>query len=206
MITLYGIPSSASTAPRICLEEAGAQYTYVRITRDPLGPPGFVEASPHGKVPALVDGEITMSESAAITMHLSDRFPHADLAPDHGDAARAEWYEWLMMLTTVVQAPLYQVIYPDRFTTDRLIVGRVRDQAARALGDALDMVEAHLSGDRRYLLGDRFSSADIFLFMLIPWTRHLVRPAFVRPHTAAYFARLSERPSIAHVVAIEGIV
>lgn len=75
MITLYGIPSSASTAPRICLEEAGVEYTFVRITRDPPGPPGFVDASPHGKVPALVDGDLAMTESAAITMHLSDRFP-----------------------------------------------------------------------------------------------------------------------------------
>lgn len=206
MITLYGIPSSASTAPRICLEEAGVEYTFVRITRDPPGPPGFVDASPHGKVPALVDGDLAMTESAAITMHLSDRFPHAALAPDPADPARADWYQWLMFLTTAVQAPLYPVIYPDRFTTDRLTVGRVRDQAARALDAALDKVDDALAHRGPYLLGETFSSADIFLFMLIPWTRHLVRPAFVRPATSAYFTGLSKRPTIARVVELEGLV
>ena len=206
MITLYGIPASASTATRICLEEAGAEYTFVRITRDPLGPHGFTTASPHGKVPALVDGDLAMTESAAITMHLSDRFPDAGLAPDPDDPTRADWYQWLMFLTTAVQAPLYQVIYPDRFTADRLMVGRVRHQAAQALDDTLDMVDDALRRGEPYLLGDTFSSADIFLFMLIPWTRHLVRPAFIRPATSAYFERLSRRPAITRVLAVEGVV
>lgn len=206
MITLYGIPASASTAPRICLEEAGADFTFIRISRDPPGPAAFFAASPHRKVPALVDGDVTMTESAAITMYLSDRFPHANLAPATTDPARADWYQWIMFLTTAVQAPLYQVIYPERFTTDRLMVGRVRDHAARQIDDALEWIETQLADDRAHLLGERFSSADIFWFMVIPWTRHLVRPAFVRPRTAAYFARLSQRPSIARVVAMEGIV
>lgn len=205
MITLYGIAASASTAPRICLEEVGAEYTFVPISRTPPGPSGFVAASPHLKVPALVDGDLTMTESAAITMHLSDRFPDTGLAPRPADPARAEWYSWMVVLTAQLQAPIYQVIYPERFSTDRLMVGRVRDVAARELDELIEWIDDHLA-ERTYLLGDRFSSADIFLFSLMPWTRHLVRPAFVRPHGARYFDRIAARPAVARVIAMEGIV
>ncbi len=205
MITLFGIPASASTAPRICLEEAGARYRFVPITRAPPGPPEFVASSPHGKVPALVDGDTVVTESAAVVMHLSERFPAAALAPPPDDPLRAAWYRWLMFLTADLQAPLYQVIYPQRFSPDRLMVGRVRHVAERTVTERLDEIEQWLDG-REYLVGEHFTSADAFLWMLVPWTRHMVRPGFVRPHTQAWFERLMQRDSIARVVAWEGIV
>lgn len=205
MITLFGVPASASTAPRICLEEIGVDYAFVPITREPPGPPAFVAASPHLKVPALVDEQLTITESAAVTMYLSDRFADAGLAPPPQDPLRADWYRWLMCLTTTLQAPLYQVIYPQRFGADRLMVGRLRHVAEAHVTGVLDWLEEELAG-RTYLVGERFTSADVFLWMLLPWTRHMVRPGFVRPHTRAYFERIAERPAIARVIALEGIV
>ena len=204
MITLYGRPGAASLAPHICLNELGVAHEFVLVDADRAGPPGFVAASPHRLVPAMRDGELTLTESAAIVMHLADRFPDGGLAPPVGSAERSEWYRWLVYLATGPATALYQWIYPERYTTLPGTEPGVRGAAAPRLDGIFDWIDAEL-GARRFLVDDRFSGADAFLWMLCRWSRHLDRPAFSLPNLGRYWHEIGARQSVQRALAVEGI-
>lgn len=206
VITLYGIIGAASLAPRICLEAAGAEYRFVEPERDPAapGPPEFVAASPHLQVPALVDGALTLTESAAIVMYLADRFPDAGLAPAVGTPERADWYRWLCWLQNTPMPALYQWFYPERYCGDPDHEESIRAHAVIRLDRMFDWLDADLGG-RSHLVGGRFSGADAYLWMLSRWTRNMPRPAFARPNLARFWAAGREHPAIASVIALENL-
>jgi len=204
MITLFGIPGAASLAPRICLEEAGADYVFVEPDRTPghAGPPEFVAASPLLQVPGYVDRDVRLSEAAAIVMHIADRFPDSGLAPPVGSDERGDWYRWLVYLTTTPMPVLYQWLYPERFTTGPGTEERVRAYAVSRLDRMFDWIDGELS-DRDHLVGGRFTAADAFLWMLCRWTRNMPRPAFSRPNLERFWVQGRARPSIAAVIVKE---
>jgi glutathione S-transferase len=89
---LYWSPRTRSSRAIWMLEEAGVDYELERIDiQDPQrsDPPEFREASPMGKVPALVDGDVKMSESAAICLYVADRYAAGGLAPALDDPAKS---------------------------------------------------------------------------------------------------------------------
>lgn len=201
---LYGVPGGANLAPHVCLLELGAPHTFVPVDADRNGPPDFVAASPHRRVPALRDGGFALTESAAIVMHLADRFPAGGLAPQAGTAERSDWNRWLVYLTNTIAPDLYQWIYPERYTDTPVGEPGVRGAATARLTQAFDWLDAEL-GERSFLVGDRFGGADAFLWMLCRWSRHLERPAFTRPNLGRYWDGLAERPSVRAVLDVEGI-
>jgi glutathione S-transferase len=204
MIILYGRPGAASLAPHICLHELGVSHEFVLVDADRAGPPGFLAASPHRRVPAFHDGGLTLTESAAIVMHLADRFPDGALGPPCGSTERSDWYRWLVYLTNTTAPDLYQWIYPERYTDAPGGAPGVRAAATDRLGSAFDWLDAEL-GERKFLVGARFGGADAFLWMLCRWSRHIERPAFSRPNLGRYWAAIAERPSVRRALDVEGI-
>src|SRR5687767_12411567 len=99
---LYWRPGAASMAPHAALAEIGTDYELVRVEHDAPDDASaeYRRLNPSGRVPTLADGDLVLTESAAILLHLADRFPEGRLAP-HGD--RAELYRWLVFLTNTVQ-------------------------------------------------------------------------------------------------------
>ena len=84
MITIYTFPQTRATRAIWMLEEAGVDYRMQRLDirdEDARGDAGFRRASPMGKVPAIVDGEVAMAESAAICLYVADRYASGRLAP-----------------------------------------------------------------------------------------------------------------------------
>lgn len=204
MITLYGRPGAASLAPHICLHELGAPHEFVLVDADRDGPSGFVTASPHRLVPAMRDGELTLTESAAIVMHLADRFPGGGLAPPLGSTERSDWYRRLVYLTNTTAPDLYHWLYPERYTDGPEGAPGVRAAATDRLDAGFDWLDAELGG-REFLVGGRFSGADAFLWMLCRWSRHLDRPAFARPNLGRYWEAIATRPSVRRALDVEGI-
>ena len=82
-LRLHYIPGSAAMAPHAALAEAGADYELVLVERDEQGqsPPAFLELNPSGRVPVLEHGDLVLTESAAIVLHVAERFPDAGLVP-----------------------------------------------------------------------------------------------------------------------------
>ncbi|MGI8420984.1 MAG: glutathione S-transferase family protein [Gaiellaceae bacterium] len=92
-----------------------------------------------------------------------------------------------------------RLIYPERYGGDG-----VREAAAAEARRELDRVAAHLAG-REWLVGDRRSAADLFLFMLTRFARHLDPPAWDEPALRAHFLRTLALPGVTRMVAEQGL-
>jgi glutathione S-transferase len=188
-------------APHAALAEAGASYELVLVERDEQGrsPDTYLALNPAGKVPTLEDGSLVLTESAAIVVHLADRFPAAGLLPPLGNVERSDCMRWLMFQTNTVQTALLRVFYPERYGSAG-VEERARDEA----GELFDRIDAHLA-DRDWLVGDRRSGADLFLFMVTRWARHLDPEGWARPHVGAHYDRCGALPGVAKMLAEQGI-
>ncbi len=204
MYTLYLLPSSAAMAPHILLREIGAPFDPVILDgeRGDHKAPGYLKLNPNGRVPTLVDGDLVVFESAAICLHLVDRHPDAGLAPPVGTPERARFYQWLVYLTNTVQADMMPYFYPQRFAPPE-DAERVKAIMVDRLMDQFALLDKELEG-RDYLLGDRFTAVDAYLFMVARWTRHMTRKARDLPNLGPYLARVQARPSVQAVYAAEG--
>jgi len=207
MITLYWSPGTAAMAPQACLEEAGADYELVQVRRDGytvIEPEGYLALQPEGRIPALQDGDLVLHEAAAICMHIADRFPESGLLPPLGTPERAHAYRWLTYLTNTLQAT-YQMWYQtDRFVFDADVQAGIKRDLEPRLDWIFDWIDSQLAG-RTYLLGDTFSAADLYCFMLTRWGRNLPRKAWTLPALGEHYRRLADRPSVAAMLAKQGI-
>ncbi len=203
MYTLHLLPSSAAMAPHILLREIGAPFELKVLDRErgDHKAPAYLKLNPNGRVPTLVDGDLVVFESAAICLHLVDRHPDAGLAPPVGTPERARFYQWLVYLTNTVQADMMPYFYPQRFAPPE-DAERVKAIMVDRLMDQFSLLDRELEG-RNYLLGDRFTAVDAYLFMLARWTRHMPRKARDLPNLGPYLARVQARPSVQAVYAAE---
>ncbi|MDP3173751.1 MAG: glutathione S-transferase family protein [Phenylobacterium sp.] len=185
MITLFHSPATRSTRILWLLEELGEPFDieYVTVRRGEEG--GFGDPrNPHPdkKVPAIVvDGEV-VTESAAIVLYLTDAFPAAGLGPRVGEPGRAAYLTWLAYSAGVIEPALFSL-------------ARNQDPgppAVVAWGDPQDMVQrlSHTLSNNPYVLGDRFSGADILVSSAIQFALHIL-PGHAE--FEAYMARIGER-------------
>ena len=204
MPTLYLIPSSAAMAPHILLREIGAPFELVVLDRErgEHQSPEYLKLNPNGRVPTLVDGDLVIFESAAICLHLVDTHRHARLAPPAGTPERARFTQWLVYLTNTVQADMMLYFYPERFAP-AAVAESVKSMAVDRMMNQFALLDRELEG-REFLVGERLSAADAYLFMVARWTRHMPRKARDLPNLGPYLARIQARPSVQAVYAAEG--
>jgi glutathione S-transferase len=189
---LYWRPGSAAMAPHAALAEIGREYELVRIGRDEAQSSAAYRAlNPLGVVPTLVDGDVVVTESVAILLHLADRHPEARLAPPD----RTPLYRWLVFMTNTVQMTHLRQIYPERYGE-----AGVRERAEADLQEHYDLIERELDG-REWLVGDHRTAADLFLFMLVRWARRIDPPAWDRPNLRAHWTRTLALPGVQRMMA-----
>ncbi len=183
-------------APHAALAEIGLDYELVRIEREQAQTdPAYLALNPLGVVPTLVEGELVLTESAAILLYLADRYPEARLAPDD----RTQFYRWLVFLTNTVQMTMLRFFYPERYGGDG--VGEV---AAAEAARHFALLDSTLEG-RDWLVGDQRTAVDLFLFMVTRWGRRLSPPAWDHPHLRAHFARTSRLPGVQQMLGEQGL-
>jgi glutathione S-transferase len=81
-------------------------YELIQVNMAQLGQPEYRKLHPHGKVPVLVDENVTIFESAAICTYLADKYSEKGLAPATGTAARGYYYQWLFYATVTLEPPV----------------------------------------------------------------------------------------------------
>ena len=197
MYTLYWAPNTGAFAPDVVLTLTGAPFERRRVDYDAKEQHGaaYRKLNPMGQIPVLVlPGGAAMTESAAMVLHLVDRFPEAELAPAPGTAARAQFDRWLLFLAVNVYGADLRLYYSARFTTDPDGAEGIRQAAERDLRRQFDLVAAALAPGP-FLAGERFSAADVYLMMLADW----YPPARELPAVARLCAALAEDPRIAAV-------
>ena len=163
-IVLYTNPMSRGRIARWMLEEVGAPYrAEVLDYGTTMKSPDYLALNPMGKVPAIVHCGVVVTECAAICAYLADAFPAAGLAPALDDPARGTYLRWLFFAAGPFEAAV---------TANSLDLLAPADKAAMAgygsftaVVDALETAVA--TGP--YILGDRFSAADVYVGSQIGW-------------------------------------
>ncbi|WP_046868270.1 glutathione S-transferase family protein [Microvirga massiliensis] len=203
---LHYYPGNASLLPHFMLREIGRPFELrlVDRTRNEQKSAEYLQLNPGGLIPTLVDGSLVLFETAAIALHLADKYPDAGLAPPFGSSDRAQFYKWMVHLTNTPQAEFRAWFYPHEHVSDEAAAPSVKAAAEIRLQAMFARIEAQL-GEGPWLLGERFSAADLFLFMLIRWGRSMEVPPRSRAGLMALAERVLERPAVQETLAAEGI-
>ncbi len=209
MYTLFYYPGNANLAPHIVLEEIGAPYELALVDRaqNAQKSADYLKMNPSGRIPVLVDGDLTLFETAAICLHLCDRHPDANLAPAAlGSNERAQFYKWLMYLTNTLQSELIVYFYPDRLTDDDSGASVVRKHAETRVAGMLEILDRAIDeSGGPYLLGPRYSALDPYLMMLCRWTRGMAKPARTYPRLGPFLDTMAARPAVRRAFEQEGL-
>lgn len=206
MLKLYYVPGNASLIVHMALNllEVPVELILVDRTNNANRTPEYLALNPNGLVPTLVDGDLVLWETAAILLHLVDKYPNGGLAPAVGTAERAHFYKWLIHLTNTIQPEYLVYYYPERHTTDPAGVPAVQAKSCERLAEMFALVDREL-GDKPYLLGDRMSVVDCFLVTLVRWGRNLPVPPRSFPHVGRHAQAMLAHPVIAQTVVREGL-
>lgn len=200
---LYFKPGACSLSSRIVLTEIGLAFDTERVdTETGLTETGtdYRVINPKGYVPALeMDDGTVLTENPAILQFLADTHPEAGLAPASGTLERARLQEWL----NFTSSELHKAFSPyfrghPLETTEK---EQVEERLARRVGDV-----AHgLADGRDFILGNGFTVADAYLFVVLNWAGFIDLDLARWPHVTAYMARISARPSVRDAMRQEGL-
>ncbi len=167
---LYYALGSAAMGVRVLLEEIGAPYELIQTTidMDKPRPAEQLALNPNGWVPVLIWDDTSMYECAAITTFLCDRHPEANLAPGVHEKDRGLYLQTLVYFSNSVQNAFQLDYYPDRFADTPADEPSAQRRGLRRLRETWKVIDDQI-GNNQWILGDRFSAADIYLFMLTTW-------------------------------------
>ncbi len=196
MYRLYGAPGRASAAPEAILEEIGAGYEYVHVEpADARRDPEYLKLNPLGQVPTLLDGEHVVWESAAICAYLCDRHPEAGLAPPVDSPRRGRFYQWLFFLSNTLQPAYMSFFYPDRYCGSPEGAARLAKNAEARIAMLWEQIDRSLEAGP-FLLGERFSACDVYLYMLSTWHRESILSFSRCPGVRRHIELVSARPGV----------
>jgi glutathione S-transferase len=198
MYKLYNVKRWGSISAHLVLEELDVPYQNVWMTPEQVRLPEFREISPLGLIPALglSDGR-AIAESAAIVAFLTDSHPDKGLAPPIGSDDHAQYLSLLVFMAVNLYPYIDFAFNGARLaeTEEQNVVVR-RKGGQYSLG-VFDILERRLAEDGPFLLGDNFSAADIYLFMLTLWAYPSERAVLERyPCIAQMAAHLRSRPRL----------
>lgn len=167
---LYYAAGTASMGVRVLLEEIGAPYELIQTTTDrrKARPAEQLKLNPNGWVPVLLWDESAMYECAAITIFLCDRHPKSNLAPAIDAPERSLFLQTLVYFSSSVQTAFQLDYHAHRFADTPSDEPSARRRGHRRLRETWQIIDDQI-GDNQWILGDQFSGADIYLFMLTTW-------------------------------------
>ena len=201
-MTLYYSPGACSLSPHIALEESGLSYEAIAAptkTHKLADGTDYYSINPLGYVPLLVlDDGRQLREGPAIVQYIADQAPDRQLAPANGTFERAKLQEWLNFIGTELHkgfSPLFNPATPAEYKS--MVIAR--------LGERLKFTDGLLA-DRQFVLGDRFSVADGYLFTVTNWAQPLGIDLSPYPNLVAYRARIGARPAVIAAMRAEGLL
>jgi glutathione S-transferase len=202
--TLYYSPATASMVVHLALLEIGAPYKLEKVEFDQPRDPAYLGLNPQGQVPTLVADGRAITESAAILLWLAERHPEAGLAPLPGDPLRGEYLQWTVSLSNSLLATFRLWFYP-RDLGHEEHPPELRAALCSRIEASWQRIDAALAARGPYLLGERFSSADLLLTMLMRWSRNMPRSALAWPALARLAALVRVRPSWQELYQLEDL-
>ncbi len=199
---LYYSPGACSLSPHIVLREAGIKFDLEKVdlkSHKTASGEDFEKINPKGYVPALqLDNGEVITEGAAIVQYVADLNPGAELAPAPGTLARVRLQEHLNFIAAELHKNFTPIFSPDASDA-------VKDNALKTVIRRLGYIEQVLNDKRHYLLGDVFSAADAYLFVILLWAKFKNINTDALPNVSAFFARAAGRAKVQEALKAEGL-
>lgn len=200
-----GIASPYVRKVCLVLEEKGLPYELVQLAPH-ADHPAFRATSPFGKIPGFADGDYRLSDSSAIIAYIEARHPERPMLPAEPRArGRAVWFD--EFTDTIFGASGLKILF-NRFVAPKLLKLPFSEERAlegeAELPESLDYIESIVPEDG-WLLGESFTLADIAvasMFRSLAYVGHDPK-AEAHPRTAAWYARVGERPSWRKIAEVE---
>ncbi|MCV0396922.1 MAG: glutathione S-transferase family protein [Rhizobiaceae bacterium] len=188
MLKFYHAPWSRSSSVLWLLEELGVDYDLVEIDIRQEGgvPEDYRRIQPSKKVPAIDHDGTIITERAAITIYLADRFAQAGLAPAIDDPIRGPYLTMLVYCDAVFDPSLSAQIQGWTYQSNHFAFGLAEDM--------INYVDRVLT-ERPFAAGDRFTAADTQLASAIAYTMDMMKALPERPSFRAYLDRVKDRPA-----------
>lgn len=195
MITLYHCQDARSFRCLWALEELQLPYQLKPMAFPPrMHAPDFLQIHPTGTVPLLIDGDQTLFESAAILEYLACVHGPGSLAVTRDDPHYGAWLNWLHFGESSLTAPLATMLRYAFFEPEHRRQPAVVADCRVIYLDRLQLVARALQS-HEYLVGDRFTVADISVGYAFMLARMLKLDEVMPPSLLAYWSRLQERPA-----------
>ena len=206
MYQLHYFPANASLMPHMLLRELGVPFELMLIDRANQGQksPEYLTLNPTGRIPLLVHDGKPIYETAAISLYLADNHPEAGLAPRVGDPDRGDYLKWMVLFTNAFQSEFRTWFYAHEFVDNPAYVDSVKVATAGRIAGTYGRLAEHLANNR-WLLGERFSAADLYLFMFIRWGRVLPSPPRASGVLTRYAEAIASRPAVVKTFEVEGV-
>jgi glutathione S-transferase len=189
---LYYAPGACSMNPHILLREAGLKFELEKVelsSHKTAAGKDFYGINPKGYVPALeLDNGQVLTENPAIVQYIADQKPESKLAPANGTLERYRLQEWLGFIGTEIHktfAPLWNPNLPEA----------EKKQVQDKLFKRFEFIAKNLEG-KQYLMGDQFTGADSYMFVMLQWSQHLKVDLSKLPILKSYHERMAARPAI----------
>lgn len=184
-LTFYTNPMSRGQIARWMLEEVGEPYEQVLLDYGTtMKAPEYLAINSMGKVPAIKHGDVVVTEAAAICAYLAEAFPAAGLAPEA--SARGDYYRWMFFAAGPIETAVTARSLGLEAPADKAMMAGYGSYDA-----AMDALERAVAG-RKYIAGDRFSAADVYVGSQIDWGL-LLKSMPDRPAFHDYVGPLRER-------------
>jgi glutathione S-transferase len=188
-VTLFHAPQSRSLGVLTLLEELGADYRLqvLDLKAGEQRRPEYLAINPMGKVPAVKHGDAVITEQVAIYIYLADLYPEAGLAPVIGDPLRGPYLRWLAFYGSCFEPAL----------VDRMMQHEPAPASTSPYGDydtMLNALTAQLS-QGPYLLGEKFSAADVLWGTALEWTT-MFKLVPELPVLTTYIERVTARSAV----------
>ena len=196
---LYFFPNACSLAPHIVLRELALPFDLVLVdnqAKTTANGEDFLQINPKGYVAALqLDNGQVLTEASAILQYLADLQPAAHLAPANGSWERVRLQEWLNFIASEIHGGLAIFFNP-------VIHGDVRAMFVATLYKRFAVLVQTLER-QDYLLGERYSVADAYLFVVLRWAGFHDIDLQQWPALAAFVQRVGARPAVTAALAAE---
>ncbi len=199
---LYYSPGACSLSPHIALQESGLAFETIAAptkTHKLADGTDYYSINPLGYVPLLVlDDGTQLREGPAIVQYVADQVPAKRLAPANGTYARYKLQEWLNFIGTELHkgfSPLFTPGMPEEAKT----IAKTR------LTSRLKWVDGELARTE-YLMGDTFTVADGYLFVVAGWGKHVGIDITGLTKLGAFMARVGSRPAVIEAMKAEGLI
>jgi glutathione S-transferase len=192
-IKIYGPTASRAARALWMVNELGVPFEHIALEMKDLKNPDYIKINPNGKVPAMIDGDLTLFESMAINLYLAKKYNKDGMWPSSiEDQARA--YQWSFWAMTEIEKLLLTILV-DMFMTppDSRNPAAVAE-AQKAVAKPFKVLNGALQG-HDYLLGASFTVADLNVASVCTWARLIKFDFAPYPNVGSWLERCLSRPA-----------